>query len=153
MKFVAVHLMTHRKCYVDCPFPYHLTGAGGELSPPPPLLGELLEQYTLLLSGLNTRFLLHFQPRKFRGFCTLHNFANSAKNIFLGYSLGISRSSVSNTLNSIATSICESVKVGGITTKINPHPLPLMREKIAKAKYPFFKSTPFPWPTLYIEER
>jgi hypothetical protein len=40
MKFVAVHwvgLMTHRKCHVDCSFPYYATCAGLELSPPPPL--------------------------------------------------------------------------------------------------------------------
>ncbi len=44
MKFVAVHrvgMMTHRECCVDHPFPYHVTGVGWELSPPPAGRGTL----------------------------------------------------------------------------------------------------------------
>jgi hypothetical protein len=63
MIFLAVcwvSLMTHHECCVDRPFPYHVTGVGWELSPPPPpqvwALGCLfkLAFWCLTISSPNT---------------------------------------------------------------------------------------------------
>ncbi len=91
MKFLAVHwvgLMTHREYCVDCPFPYHMTGVGWELSPPPPpVFCNLKSKFPLSVKFKYQRFNVKWSPMDWYHFWPFLNLAELYLHLRLGASL------------------------------------------------------------------